>query len=441
MHMWQFIPLSDFIKDLASDPEPEKGMVRHIWDHYFSRKKAIENSEVEFVSPELQSAPTRLLDWVAPPPKWQTACGPQAENAETGTASTASNDSAGEQICCQLSQALQEWQSARVDGPGIHMILAPPHSGIEDMVRGWAQSQEYFVAVAPTSEQIWDANSVWLDDLKRQLVNLAENGQRKARLVLVGLEDYYIRHHNGLNFLRKLMDYLTTEAPPSLVVCNSWAWIYLRDALHIDAMVRPPLTLARSSGETLAAWLTELSGGSHYRTFTFRQGQRILFTIGDEPAGEVDADAYLALCDKLADLSRGNPGVARALWRRSISIEATVDIHEQVQREAKDDPGYTIWVQPIDDSMLPAVPSTFTNNDAFILQTLLIHNGLSRPLLHDALPLSASRISRRLQVMLNAELVRQRTDLEGIELLEVSPLGYLSVRTFLREQGFFVDDL
>ena len=126
-------------------------------------------------------------------------------------------------------------------------------------------------------------------------------------------------------------------------------------------------------------------------------------------------------------------------------------MHEQVKLEAEDDPGYAIWVQPLKEALLPVVPSTFTNHDAFILQTLLIHDGLTRSLIEATVPLSSSLISRRLQVMFNAGLIRysdsrERDDradneLQGGDIIEVSPLGYIPVRGFLRDNGFFVDDL
>ncbi|MBV7338477.1 hypothetical protein KFU94_61695 [Chloroflexi bacterium TSY] len=450
MTLWRFIPLADYIKDLAFDPEPDKGLLRHVWEHYFSRTKSTEENEVEFVSPDLQSAPARLLDWVVPPPNWLEASDPIAKRSTKNGVGTSifyrtelSPDpgeiddlSTSDMVHRQLSLALEAWQGTHPREPGIQMLLTAPHSGVDEMVRGWAQRQGYLLPVAPTNEQICAPSALWLDELKQQLPTDLEREEDQSKLVIVGLEKYYLRHHNGLGLIRRLMDYLTTEGPPSLVVCHSWAWAYLHDALHVDAMVRPPLTLERCSGEALGAWLIELSSGSHHRTFTFRRGKTILFTVGAEPPDEANEKVYQTFFDKLADISRGNPGIARALWRHSITIEASVDVHEQVQREAADDPGYTIWVQPIDETILPVVPSTFTNDDAFILQTLLIHNGLPRTLLQDVLPRSTSFILRRLQVMLNAELVQYR---DG--LIEVSPLGYLAVRAFLREQGFFVDDL
>ena len=461
--MWHYLPLSEYIDKLAQTPEPSKGVLRQIWDYYFQRAKVVEEAEIESVSPDLKSAPARLLDWVAPAPNWLEACSAAGAEDNSGanqsadvtdeyasvqaplelahfSASDSDDDdtnafgTAGEAVAHHLSLQLAEWRSSRVTESGVQMILAAPHSGVDAMVHGWSQQQGYLMPATPTSNEILAEGADWLSSLREQITTLIDSGARKPRLVLIGLEKYFLRHHNGLNFLRQLMDYLTTEAPPSLIVCQSWAWAYLTNAIHIEAMVGPPLVLARASDKALGAWIMELSSGSHHRTFTFRQGKQLLFTIEQGTLGELEGEAYQSFCTKLAEISRGNPGIARALWRHSISIEASVDLREQVQSEAADDPGYTVWVQPISQKMLPIVPITFTNNDAFILQTLLVHNGLTRDLLQKALPHSASLIARRIQVMLNAGLVRYQ---DG--MIEVSPLGYISVRAFLRENGFFVD--
>lgn len=457
MTVWQFIPLFDYMEKSASAPEPQRGIFRHIWDHYFTRTKSVEETEVEFVGLTLQSAPARLLDWISPPPNWQESCGPKpqpsnnnhSQSKEVSPESTEpllpepdsdagkpESTSAAEAVCTQLSLALSDWERSQPQSSGVYMLLAAPHSGVDEMVRGWAKRQGHHLPDPPARRQIQDSSAQWFNNLEEKLDKVTKNQQHDTRIVLVGLEQYYLRHHNGLNFLREVLDYLTTEAPSSLVVCNSWAWAYFRDALHIDAMMRSPLTLERIAGDSLGTWLIELSGGSHHRTFTFRQDEDVLFTVERGVLSDLNEDSYHRFCARLAEVSRGNPGIARAIWRHSMSIEATVDVQEQVQREAEDDPGHVIWIQRIHESILPIVPATFTNNDAFILQTLLIHNSLPRDLLPDLLPLSASLISRRIQVMLNANLVRLR---EG--LLEVSPMGYFPVRAFLRESGFFVDDL
>lgn len=435
--MWRLIPVSEYIADRATAPEPEKSIWHYLRQHFFPNQGAPESVEIEFDTPDLQSAPTRLLDWIAPSPDWSAAWHVQSPELD-------SDDADGDepsrqmlritegQIFDVLDAELADWTHAYAGDPGIRVILAAPHSGVQEMVYDWAYHRDYLLCGVPTCDQVWSEFDSW----RTQVESLVDaQGGGSSRLVLVGLERCFVRHHNGLEFIRRLMVYLATSAPPALLVCDSWAWAYLRDAIHLDAIVRPPLTLARQSGETLCKWLINLSNISHHRAFTFRLGGDVLFTVGDGQHDEMPA-VHEKFFDELAELSRGNLGVAQAIWRNNMSVDAEVDVGEQVQREAADDPGYTIWVRPIKQIEIPSVPTTFNNDDALILHALLIHNGISLDLLRQALPISASRISRRLQVMGNANLARERA-----ERFEVTPFGYVPVRNFLRESGFFVDDL
>jgi len=138
----------------------------------------------------------------------------------------------------------------------------------------------------------------------------------------------------------------------------------------------------------------------------------------------------------LAARSRGNPGVARAIWRASLQVNSDEDVEAKAQEEAAEDKGYTMWVNPLPKINLPSLPSGSSREEALVLHALLLHNGLSAPLLSELLPLGHETV---LQIVHRLRTARLVTDAD--ECWQVVPLGYPAVRAFLDREGFLIDVL
>ena len=107
----------------------------------------------------------------------------------------------------------------------------------------------------------------------------------------------------------------------------------------------------------------------------------------------------------------------------------------KAEEKASTDHGKTIWVRPWDQLQLPAVPGAFGLNEAFVLQALLLHDGLPDSLLPRLLPLMPFAIAGSIKQLQIANLV---TDEIGCR--RVTSLGYVAVRGFLHDEGFLTDD-
>jgi len=141
-----------------------------------------------------------------------------------------------------LDRGLEEWHAADSGTAGCRVVVAPPHSRIETMLARWAERHGYHILTLPTYGQILRNPEQWLDQLP------LESG---AKFVVVALERCYLRHYNGLNLMRRLIQRIWQERLPCVLGCDSWAWAYLDFACHVGMLDPNPLTLAPLEADTI----------------------------------------------------------------------------------------------------------------------------------------------------------------------------------------------
>lgn len=422
---WRLIPLHEYKRPAEPAHETVRSGLHQLWNYLYrqvqeSRLFADAEPEEERAAPELQTAPQGLLDRIAPTPKWQ----------EYGTIA--------------IEQALQSWHE-QPEEAGLQALVGAPYSGLSEMAIGWSKAHDYALIKPPTPTQILNNDARWLQQWQQ---NEAE------RLVLPCLERCYLRHHNGLDLLRRLLDWLWETETPSLLVADSWAWSFLKQVYHIDALCPYPQTLAPLEPEAVVAWFYALAHYEQQHRFVFRQannGYRVLLPatnrMENEQADESpetdeknqDDDYSEEFIRYLAARSRGIPGVAWSLWRHSLQIAADEAVRQDVQDKAAADEGVTIWVTPWAELTLPTVPSHLDEDETFILHTLLLHNGLDEAVLAMLLPTSPVRVLRALHHLQSLHLITANVD-EG-KRWTVTPLAYGAVRAYLSSEGYLVDEL
>jgi hypothetical protein len=343
------------------------------------------------------------LNWVAPSPDWATAVD-------------------------ALDEALQPWQTAETEEAGIQALVGAPYSHLAEIAIQWGQRHNYAVIKPPTPQQILENDPQWLQQWEQN---------EAARLILPHLEHCYLRHHNGLDLIRRLLDWLRQRQRPTLLVSDSWAWRYLTLVHHVDALCRAPLTSAPLDAAALDQWLYYLANRDRPRGFTFRQekdGKRIL-QRRPTPAAATPAHPSEFL-RHLAARSRGISGVAWAIWRRSLQIAADQDTNLPEQKEAGQDHGVTIWVTTWDELQLPELANSLSHAEAFVLHNLLLHNGLSDTTLALLLPGTSADLVQTLRQLQSAGLIeRQET------IWRVAAVAYAAVRHTLRSEGYLTDEL
>ncbi|WP_295538574.1 hypothetical protein [uncultured Thiohalocapsa sp.] len=388
---WQIVPLADY--NLPSTPAASAARAR-----WMSLRRLFAHRSEPVAPParaeaDLRGLPEPVLDALVAPVDW----------------------SAG-------AEALQQQRAHDGGGDGVSFVVGPPRSGHDALLRRWARACDARVILPPEAHAMladgWAGGRAWLDAWPRD-----------DRLwLLPRLEHCWLRHAAGLALVRELLERAQLgRLGRGVIGCDSWAWAYLR------RVAAPPtqsaLTLQGCDGPRLAALFRTLVVLDDARPVRFRNaqtGKLVLAVDGDDDGGTE--------LQYLAARSRGNAGLARALWRRRLRAEpdpAEDASGADAAAAAEDGAGITLW--------LAAAPALSTEPDeatALMLHALLLHNGLSGPLLAELLPLPPYRVQRRLLRLAALGAIAAGADGRW----RVHALAYADVRDLLRTQGLLLDD-
>lgn len=269
----------------------------------------------------------------------------------------------------QLDHMLQEWRDDDED-QSVRWLISPPHSPVNEIAKTWANANNIVDLQTPKRDELC------LDTLNVEL----PQGNHAAPWFVPELAHCYLRQSKGLRWVRAFFaQALSGDIGKGLVVCDSWAWSFLRKLWPVSQ----PKTL------TLQAFDAEA-----------------LQTLG--------LNRDVEHLKHLASLSRGNLGIACAFsgsrYRR------------QLQQQQS----------PFE---LPSMPAETTDSTAFILHMLLLHRGLASYQLHQVLPIvSPTHLDIELQSLNYCGLIR-KTESQWY----VTPTGYPVVRQALSARGLWLD--
>lgn len=409
--LWQFVPLAKF--GAARPQEPTQEAVRHglrtIWSRLAFRRGTPSESDPVAEAGDLTSAPRAMVERAVPQPDLAGMGGPV------------------------LDAALESWLTQ--ENAPAQTFVSAPGSGVDEMVRAWGQDHGLDFLPPPPPEAVL-AGGAWLDQVA------ADGETTHRRYVIIGLERWFLRHPDGLDLVRRLLDLIWHGHITCLLTCDSWAWAYLNRVLHVETILPGALTLAPFGEKELGIWFRLLADLYEPRNLIFRQvnnGRPILTPASDvpetSPTGEA-SNADREFLTHLAARSRGNLGVARAIWRECLLVKEQEEVEAKAQEEAAGDRGYTMWVTPWPKVNLPVLPPGAGRAEAFVLHALLLHNGLSSTVLPDLLPLERGEVVRIVQSLRTARLVAADAERWAVTLA-----GYPAVRTFLSGEGFLTDGL
>jgi hypothetical protein len=387
--LWRFVSLNEY----APPPEPAREAVRGHTGRLWRRlRPAPPQAVVPARACALTDDPSAgsgqaLLDRAAPRPAW--------------TGATAA-----------LARALQPWLvGAR---PAGQVLVSGPYGGGPEIIAGWAASHGLSVVEPPAPEDLLTGGAAWL----ARLIELDADP-----LALPRLEHCYLRHPAGLTLIRRLLDRLAGGERRYLVGCASWAWAYLARAVQIELRLAAPLTPAALVAEGLGRWLAALAETGGIPPAAFRLADSGQPVLPPAPGAALPGGGFLR---HLAARSRGNAGLAWAIWRRSLCQSPA----------APAQPTAALGVQPWNDLALPVIPDPTHRDHPLVLHALLVHDGLPAGLLPELLPLIPGEVGRSLARLQAVGLVAQDAG-----LWRVTPLGYPAVRRLLASEGFLVDAL
>jgi hypothetical protein len=408
-NLWRFIRLDQYSRPAETSRETVRKRFFGLWRHLGLGGKA---EESVFAEKEVRQAPRELIDKAAPEPDWS---GPLAA----------------------MTAVLDTWLDAKVPGSLTQIFVGPPYHGTPEILTAWAQARDWRLVAAPPPETILSGGEDWLAQLAAD----------DEPMVLPHLEHCYLRHHDGLTLLRRLLDQIFSRSRRWLVGCDSWAWAYLSKALKINTVLPTPFILEAFDQERLKIWFQQLAAAAEEGAFVFRQSSngRYIFrpAAGDETAGNGGLESVAedgGFLKNLAAYSLGIPGIALAVWRRSLGfVNATAEAGNKCDQETPGSEDGTstcpIWVQPWTKLSLPGFPGQRPSVEALmILHTLLLHGGLWSRIIPELLPLSPLEILEDLYLLEASGLVESD---QGF--WRVAPTGYPTVRQTLQSEGYLTD--
>jgi hypothetical protein len=409
--LWRFIRLEQYVRP----PEPAQEAVRRgifgLWGGWEKKSGPL------LEETKLNPVPVDLLDEVAPVPDWLEGI-------------------------AAVTETLDAWLDAAQPDLPVQVFVGPSYNGTPQILTQWARAKGWDLLTPPEPEQILTGGKEWLAQV--------DDGS-DAPLVLTHLEHCYLRHYDGLTMLRRLLEIMLSHRRRWLVGCDSWAWAYLRQVFKVEAMLRSPWILAPFGQERLRVWLPEFIQGTSKPGFVFRQSDNGKFilppalsgatALPDQDQPEPTASPNLSnFLIYLAAYSRGIPGIAWAIWRRSLylTMEQEADEkrvgHEDDQPQAKEDKR-TIWVKPWHQLTWPSIPYLPERPQLLlVLHALILHGGLWGGIVKEVLPFAPMQVLDYLHLLEASGLVEPD---QGF--WRVAPTAYPAVRQALQSEGYLTD--
>jgi hypothetical protein len=406
--LWEFIPIDHYTRPTEPATEVVRKGMRGAWgrlrQHSPPEKPLIADAE-------LSQVPEERLREAAPPPAWDDAVS-------------------------ALSSALEHWLKAPEPESSMQVLVGPPFAGVSEIATHWGHAHEWRLITPPLAAQVLEGGSDWFSELE---------SDDKTPLVMPSLEGCYLRHHDGLALIRRLIDWVCAHRLRCLLVCNSWAWAYLRRALEVDVLFPSPLTLQGFDDERLQRWFRSLASGADGAVFTFLQansGKPVLYGVnhGAESSAEEPIPHKASKSTRshrvtdflkyVAGRSRGNPGVAWTIWRRSLHLAVRNEAHgTDIPNDS-----HVLWVKPWSQIDLPYCPSQLSQSDLLVLHALLLHGCLTTEILPQLLPQTTTEMMHSLHELRARGILH-----EAQARWQVTPLGYPAVRPILESEGYLTD--
>ncbi len=395
--LWDYVPIAEYKPPAAPVALSVKERLT-FFRRLFGRGEKEQEPPLEGTE-NIQALPDWQLECIAPDPEWH-------DPAEA------------------LEVELKDWLVQKKPVSPVVVMVGPPHNGHCETLTTWAQRQQWPIVSPPTATQIVAGDDAWLTK------QIGEG----TPWVFPCLERAYLRHPDGLTLVRRfLANAYAGSLGRGIIGCDSWAWAFLRHVWR----GRVPVTLAlQAFDETrLARHFRELADASGNRPLHFLQSDDGRDVLPPPEAEETSGETsnFLQL---LAAHSRGICGIARTIWRANLQSEPDEKLVEKGETAICRIAKQTVWVTPWLQIAHPCLPPAAGRDEAFVLHTLLLHNGLPLELMQRLLPLSPSQIMETLIRLEESGLAAQDE-----ALWQVTPHGYPAVRQFLRAGDYLVDQL
>ncbi|MEQ9411413.1 MAG: hypothetical protein RIK87_27105 [Fuerstiella sp.] len=400
--LWSLVPIADFQVPLCQTADAARGTMRRLRESlqglFRARSEVPPNQKVQRHCPNAD-----VLHTLSPALDWAAAAASLAETLG------------------------EEWFADPEPGRSVTTIVGPPGCDIAQMLQTLARDRGLTVLAAPCFQTLLESSPTSLpafSPLEAQIDRI---------VVIPQLERWYLRHEDGMAVIRQLLRQIRGSEQRILIGCDSWAWAFLQQAIGIQDMLGPPLTLAPFDAERLDTWCRSIP---HVRSCDIRtsdDGEAVFpdCPTADEQHTDDSRRSISAFIRNLSAHARGNPAVAMALWRFSLEQP------ESDAGEAEDTSEGTrtlMRATPPAQLPLPRLTDASDRIDRIILHSVLLHGGMPAARLSELLPFSETEVERRTNLMCRTDVLQQ---VQG--RLHVSLTAYPGVRQDLRNDGFLTD--
>ena len=256
-----------------------------------------------------------------------------------------------------------DWITSKDRGDNNVRLLVLPPCDTANIVQVWAEEHSLNVLPAPPRDAIL---------LEDDFASIEPGGDEP--LVIPRLEDFMVRHHQGLNLVRSLLTSANQSDRRFFIGCNAWAWEFLKASVFADKMLPQPQTFKPYEADRLKAWLGKIVEDDDH--------PKIKLKFYGSYNQDGDDDTPSTFYHQLAALSRGVPWVAWEMMRARLELEPQ-DAEQSEESHEESDGRVTLWVSP---TIERAIPATLRSSGLLILHTLLIHGPMQLEELRIAIP-------------------------------------------------------
>ncbi|MDB4766569.1 hypothetical protein OAG71_02655 [bacterium] len=257
-----------------------------------------------------------------------------------------------------------EWMSSKDRGnPNVRLLVLPPCDS-ENVIQVWAERHSFHVLQAPSREAILQ---------QTDFASIDPGGD--GPIIIPRLEDFMVRHHQGLNLLRSLLTEVNQSERQFFIGCNAWAWEFLKASIFADKMLPSPQSFKPYEADRLKQWLGTMIEDNDNKKINLK----FYGAYNEDQDAETPSNFY----HQLAALSRGVPWVAWAMMRARLELEPDEDAEPSNEPLEQSDGRTTLWVSP---SVEHPIPAALRSSGLLILHALLIHGPMTLEELQIAAP-------------------------------------------------------
>ncbi|CAK6689789.1 hypothetical protein [Synechococcus sp. CBW1107] len=318
----------------------------------------------------------------------------------------------------RLTEALAAWRSDR-EAANVMIVLSRPVEPmapvIEAVLTDWDGRSTPCQALLPCRHRPQDPAAIprMLTTALEEPLPPAGSEGKAALLSLANLDQCFLRCIDGWSGIERLRQVALEHRDRFwLLGCNSWAWKFLDHVSQISSYFPDATTLPPLDGPALAEWLAPVAADLGLS----RPGAPAAGGpgSGDPAVPDAEADQW----GQLAELAAGSSRIAAELWLEALRLAPDSDA------------GAVCLQRPA----LPDLP-TLTDEDRYLLHSLLIHGTMRRDHLAFGLGLPSHRLQPRIHWLLGEGLIETAAG-----ELSVRPSHFPCLVKELTDNNFFTGE-